>query len=456
MSSGPFTSACSFLLLFLFLGLGSRICYGSGFGFNIHHRFSDPVKGILRFDGLPERGSVEYYAAMSHRDRLIRGRHLAASNNQTSPRTFFKGNKTAKINSLGFLHYANVSVGTPSLSFWVALDTGSDLFWLPCDCKPGSCVTGLQMSSGSIIDLNIYSPSNSSTSKNVSCNSTLCGRTPSCPSANGNCPYNVSYPSNNSTSSTGILVEDILHLITDDDQRKVVDTPITFGCGQNQTGSFLEGAAPNGLFGLGIGNISVPSTLARNRLASNSFALCFGRDGFGRISFGNNGSSDQSETPFNIRQSLQTYNISITQITVGKNFSELEFSAIFDSGSSFTSLRDPAYTFISKSFNSQIQEKRHRSDPQMPFEYCYYLRENQTSYVIPDVDLTMKGGGRYSLNNPTVIVTTKGGALLYCLGLHKSKVNIDIIGQNFMTGYRIVFDRERMVLGWKDSNCYND
>ncbi|KAG6645504.1 hypothetical protein CIPAW_08G127200 [Carya illinoinensis] len=414
MSSGPFTSACSFLLLFLFLGLGSRICYGSGFGFNIHHRFSDP-------------GSVEYYAAMSHRDRLIRGRHLAASNNQTSPRTFFKGNKTAKINSLGFLHYANVSVGTPSLSFWVALDTGSDLFWLPCDCKPGSCVTGLQMSSGSIIDLSIYSPSNSSTSKNVSCNSTLCGQTtPSCPSANGNCPYNVPYPSNN-TSSTGILVEDILHLITDDDQRKAVEARITFGCGQNQT--------------------------ARNGRASNSFALCFGRDGFGRISFGNNGSSDQSETPFNIRQSLQTYNISITQITVGKNFSKLEFSAIFDSGSSFTSLRDPAYTFISKSFNSQIQEKRHRSDPQMPFEYCYYLRENQTSYVIPDVNLTMKGGGRYSLNNPTVIVTTKGGELLYCLGLHKSKVNIDIIGQNFMTGYRIVFDRERMVLGWKDSNC---
>ncbi|WP_248424549.1 hypothetical protein, partial [Escherichia coli] len=30
---------------------------------------------------------------------------------------------------------------------------------------------------------------------------------------------------------------------------------------------------------------------------------------------------------------------------------------------------------------------------------------------------------------------------------------INIIGQNFMTGYHIVFDREKMVLGWEESNC---
>lgn len=46
------------------------------------------------------------------------------------------------------LHYANVSVGTPSLSFLVALDTGSDLFWLPCDCS--SCVHTLLTTSGKV------------------------------------------------------------------------------------------------------------------------------------------------------------------------------------------------------------------------------------------------------------------------------------------------------------------
>jgi hypothetical protein len=69
-------------------------------------------------------------------------------------------------------------------------------------------------------------------------------------------------------------------------------------CGQSQTGALLEGFAPNGLLGLGMGDISVPSTLA-----SNSFSMCFAPDGLGRITFGNNGSLYRKETPFNVEQS---------------------------------------------------------------------------------------------------------------------------------------------------------
>ena len=65
----------------------------------------------------------------------------------------------------------------------------------------------------------------------------------------------------------------------------------------------MEGAAPNGLLGLGLDPISVPSTLATEGLGPNSFSMCFGADGVGRISFGDNGSSNQSETPFTIEPS---------------------------------------------------------------------------------------------------------------------------------------------------------
>lgn len=50
-------------------------------------------------------------------------------------------------------------------------------------------------------------------------------------------------------------------------------------------------------------NVSVPSILANENLASNSFSMCFGIDGIGRITFGDRGSSGQGETPFNLRQS---------------------------------------------------------------------------------------------------------------------------------------------------------
>jgi len=72
-------------------------------------------------------------------------------------------------------------------------------------------------------------------------------------------------------------------------------------CSVKQTGSLLETAAPTGLFGLSMDDISVPSMLAHMGLVANSFSMCFttrGTQGIGRISFGDKGGSDQSKTPF--------------------------------------------------------------------------------------------------------------------------------------------------------------
>ncbi|PPS10333.1 hypothetical protein GOBAR_AA10319 [Gossypium barbadense] len=441
----------SCVLLLVVLGLSAGSCYGFGtFGFDIHHRYSDPVKQILAVDELPAKGSPEYYSAMVHRDKIIKGRRLATANDQT-PVTFLDGNETYRLDDLGFLHYANVSIGTPAVSFLVALDTGSDLFWLPCDCS--KCVRGLKTSDNQMIEFNIYSLNSSNTSSKVPCSSALCEQQKQCSSPQSNCPYEVLYLSNG-TSSTGVLVEDVLHLTTDEDKTKAVEAKITFGCGQTQTGSFLNGAAPNGLFGLGMDNVSVPSILANENLASNSFSMCFGPDGVGRITFGDRGSSDQGETPFNLRQSHPTYNVSITQVNVGGNTADLDFNAIFDSGTSFTYLNDPAYTLISENFNNLAIEKRHTSNSSgLPFEYCYDLSANQTNFKYPIVNLTMKGGDYFFVNDPIIVISLQGGDV-YCLGIVKSD-NVNIIGQNFMTGYRIVFDRERMVLGWKASDCYD-
>lgn len=444
----PHTFFLSVLLLVL-TTLALPSCHAlHSFGFDIHHRFSDPVKGILGVHDFPDKGTRQYYVAMAHRDRIFRGRRLAGDFH--TPLTFFPSNETYQIGTFGFLHFANVSVGTPPLSFLVALDTGSDLFWLPCNCT--KCVRGVVID-GQKIDFNIYDLKGSSTSQNVLCNSSLCEQQTQCPSSGSTCPYEVNYLSNG-TSTSGFLVEDVLHLITDDDQRKKADTRVTFGCGQVQTGAFLDGAAPNGLFGLGMSNESVPSILANDGLTSNSFSMCFGSDGLGRITFGDNGSSIQGKTPFNLRALHPTYNITVTQIIVEGNAANLEFHAIFDSGTSFTYLNDPAYTQITSSFDSVINLQRHSSSSseELPFEYCYDLSSNQTVEVA--INLTMKGGDNYVVTDP--IVTVNGDDInLLCLGVLKSN-NVNIIGQNFMTGYRIVFDRENEILGWKESNCYDD
>ncbi|XP_068329461.1 aspartyl protease family protein 1-like [Pyrus communis] len=444
-------SAASLLLFFFVSGLACRTCFGLGsYGFDIHHRFSDPVKAILGSDELPEKGSSGYYAAMAHRDRLVRGRHLSTADKQTTPLAFEYGNITHRIGAFGYLHYANVSVGTPSTSYLVALDTGSDLLWLPCDCS-SSCVHGIKFSNGHVLEFEIYSPNNSSTSKRISCNNTFCSQRQRCASPSHDCPYRIEYLSIG-TSSTGVLVEDVLHLSTDDAQQKDVPARIAFGCGKVQTGIFLDGAAPNGLLGLGLEDVSIPSILAGQGLALNSFSMCFGLDGIGRIRFGDNGSQGQAETPFNRHShSYPTYNITITQIAIGKSVTDLEFYAIFDSGTLFTYLNDPAYTQITESFNSVLKNSRRPKDSDIPFEYCYDISPNQT------VNLTMKGGKQYSILDPLVTVSNSSDklTLFYCLALVKSG-DVNIIGQNFMTGYRVIFDREKMVLGWKESNCYSN
>lgn len=73
-----------------------------------------------------------------------------------------------------------------------------------------------------------YSPSNSSTSKKVFCSDDLCGQQNACTSATSSCPYNISYLSAD-TSSSGVLVQDILYLTTEHANPEVVEAPIVFG-----------------------------------------------------------------------------------------------------------------------------------------------------------------------------------------------------------------------------------
>lgn len=90
------------LVVVLISGWVSQICYGLGtFGFDMHHRFSDPVKGILDVDDLPEKLSLQYYKAMAHRDWVIHGRRLSTSDEVKPPLTFSDGNETYRLSSLG-------------------------------------------------------------------------------------------------------------------------------------------------------------------------------------------------------------------------------------------------------------------------------------------------------------------------------------------------------------------
>ncbi|CAA6656017.1 unnamed protein product [Spirodela intermedia] len=458
------TAPSAFLLFLLAVGPWTPTgCLAGTFGFDFHHRFSDRVRQWAESGNWveghgsplqwPKEGTVEYYAALVDHDRVHRGRSLAGAD---SPLTFLLGNETIRVRTLGFLHYAEVSVGTPSTSFFVALDTGSDLSGCPATARAvlrlppriTDWYYPLPLRCGS--NFSIYSPSSSSTSKTIPCSSVYCELRSQCPAGDSQCPYNVRYLSEN-TSTTGVLVQDVLHLRTDDSHNKTVEAQVVLGCGQTQTGHFLDSAAPNGLFGLGMTAISVPSILSKAGITSNSFSMCFGRDGIGRIRFGDLGSSDQAETHCTLMlDSDPTYIVTVNGIRIGSVMLTGVLRALVDSGTSFTYLTDPVYSLIARSFNSDVQDVR-VSIPDLPFEYCYVLRPNESK--VPSIGLIMEGGSEFLVHRPVILVSN-GVNAYYCLAITKSN-DYNIIGQNFMTGLRIVFNRDKLVLGWKEFNCYD-
>ncbi|XP_078161344.1 aspartyl protease family protein 1-like isoform X4 [Carex rostrata] len=436
---------------------------GNTFRVDFHHRFSDKVRRWAESQGLPAtwhpektpKGSAEYYKELVRHDRALlsrRGRSLAATDDVYS---FVPGNDTMRISSLGYLHYAIVTVGTPNQTFLVALDTGSDLFWLPCDCKQCAPVTSPLYGD---LEFSIYQTNESSTSKPVTCGSSNCNiptnlrRT--CSGTSSTCLYTIKYASAN-TSTSGFLVEDILYLAKGDTGKDITKTPIVFGCGEIQTGSFLKSGAPNGLMGLGMDNSSVPNMLAKKGLISDSFSMCFSSDGSGRLNFGDKGSSDQSETPLIVdSNNYPYYNISLDGMVIGNATTKTSFTALVDSGTSFTILADQIYKELTITFTEQVTDTQ-LSDPNLPFEYCYQMRAGQKKIVSPNVNLTTKGGSQFPVLHPFVVLYTQTSQdpVGYCLAVLPS-TDINIIGQNYLTGLRIVFDREKLVLGWKNFDCY--
>lgn len=81
---------------------------------------------------------------------------------------------------------------------------------------------------GKDFELSIYDPKGSSTSKKVTCSSSLCAQLNQCLGTFSNCPYMVSYMSAQ-TSTSGILVEDVLQLTTEDGHPDSVEAYVTFG-----------------------------------------------------------------------------------------------------------------------------------------------------------------------------------------------------------------------------------
>lgn len=201
-------------------------CYADSFSLKMVHKFSYEFWNYKNGDKLPPypaKGTREYHELLHRHDRVRHDRRLIRYQNLY----FSAGNETMDYGEqFGWLYYAVIDIGTPSTSFLVALDTGSDLLWVPCECK--QCASTSASSIGLDMPLNIYRPDTSRTYKHVPCGSGFCDSGLPCQNISEDCPYSVQYLSDN-TSTSGILIEDVIHLASGNHHGASVEAQVVFG-----------------------------------------------------------------------------------------------------------------------------------------------------------------------------------------------------------------------------------
>ncbi|CAN8298975.1 unnamed protein product [Cochlearia groenlandica] len=449
----------SALLLFCVLTLATEKILASVFSSKLIHRFSDEGRASIKSptDPLPEKQSFEYYRLLTSNDLRRQKMNLGSKFQSLVPS---EGSKTISAgNDFGWLHYTWIDIGTPSVSFLVALDSGSDLLWIPCNCVQCAPLTSTYYSTLATKELNEYDPSSSSTSKVLLCSHKVCKSGPYCESPGEKCRYTVNYTSDD-TSSSGLLVEDILHLAYSSNNRLMkasssVKARVVIGCGKKQSGVYLSGVAPDGLLGLGLGEISVPSFLSKAGLMRNSFSMCFDEEDSGRIYFGDMGPSMQQSTSFlPYNNEYITYIVGVEACCIGNScLKQTSFTTFIDSGQSFTFLPEKVYREVALEIDSHINATTKRIKDG-PWEYCY---KTCVEPKVPAIKLKFSHNNTFVIHKPLFEVQESEGLVQICLPITSSgPEGIGSIGQNYMRGYRMVFDRENMKLAWSASKCQED
>ncbi|KAF8022206.1 hypothetical protein BT93_G2370 [Corymbia citriodora subsp. variegata] len=330
--------------------------------------------------------------------------------------------------------------GTPPQTMLMAMDTSNDAAWVPCS----GCV-GCSSSAA-------FASAKSTTYKNVPCKSPQCSQVSNPTCGGGACLFNMTY---GSSSIAANLSRDTLTLASD---------PIpnyTFGCIQKATGSSVP---PQGLLGLGRGPLSLLSQT--QNLYKSTFSYCLpsykSLNFSGSLRLGPVGQPQRIKfTPLlkNPRRS-SLYYVNLIAIRVGRKTVDIPPSAlafnpttgsgtIFDSGTVFTRLVEPAYIAVRNEFRRRVGRKLTVTSLG-GFDTCYSMP------IIAPAMTFMFSGMNVTFPPENMLIHSTAGSLT-CLAMAASPGDLNsvlnVIANMQQQNHRVLYDVPNSRLGVARELC---
>ncbi|KAK9062775.1 hypothetical protein SSX86_019965 [Deinandra increscens subsp. villosa] len=337
-------------------------------------------------------------------------------------------------------YFARIGLGTPAQSYFMVIDTGSDVNWL--QCQP--CEECYQQTD------RIYNPSASSSYSALSCSSPQCASLDVTACRNNACLYQVSYGDGSFT--VGSFVTETVSFGRSGSVPKVA-----IGCGHDNEGLFV-GAA--GLLALGGGSLSLPS-----QIKATSFSYCLvDRDSrsASTLEFNSAAPANSVTAPLLRNPKIRTYlYVGLTGISVGGRPLSIPPSifavddsgrggAIVDSGTAVTRLQTQAYNSLRDAFTQQARNLKPSTGFSL-FDTCFDL-SSMTRVAVPTVAFNFAGGKTLALRpeNYLIPVDSRGK---FCLAFAPTDSSLSIIGNVQQQGTRVGYDLSKSVVSFTPHNC---
>jgi len=335
--------------------------------------------------------------------------------------------------------YCNITLGTPAQTLYVQVDTGSsDLLVFGNDCSSCTFANGDYP----------YDPATSSTSKSVGCqtNGYYCE---TC--NNQMCGFLDTYGDNSQAS--GSVYVDVFGV------GAYSGVAVSFGVIDDVSGNF-ENPPVDGIWGISYPDLAfttpaIDYLITQENLA-NTFSMCTSVSK-PVMSIGIDYSANPNFQWTDI-VAEEYYNVQITDMLVGGkslNLSSAYYNspmAIVDSGTTLILLEDSTFNVLMNIFTNMcpgLTGYCGEGDQSIFNGYCYGLNQNDIN-AYPDVAIAFNGITTPFTLTPSqyLFPSQNGNQVLYCGGFGSSGSEGTILGDVFMQGYHVAFDRTHSKVGF--------